>query len=91
MGRKQRKAVNTDNQVKALKPESSKYAVKVKDQTGLYLRVTPRGFKSYAAVALDPYDKQIWATLGGADVLTPYPWLFSARVDLGVFLGRGQA
>ncbi len=70
MARKQRKAVNTDNQVKALKPETSKYAVKVKDQTGLYLRVTPQGFKSYAAVALDPYDKQIWATLGGADVLT---------------------
>ena len=70
MARKQRKPVNTNNQVKALKPESKKYAVKVKDQTGLYLRVTPKGFKSYAVAALDPNSDQIWATLGGADVLS---------------------
>ena len=70
MARKQRKPVNTDKQVAALKPEAKKYAVKVRDQTGLYLRVTPQGFKSYAAVALDPHGKQVWATLGGADVLT---------------------
>jgi hypothetical protein len=68
--RKQRKPVNTDKQVATLKAETKKYAVKVKDVTGLYLRVTPNGFKSYAAVALDPHGKQVWATLGGADVIT---------------------
>ncbi len=70
MARKQRKPVNTDKQVAALKTEAKKYAVKVKDMTGLYCRVAPSGFKSYAAVALNPHGKQIWATLGGADVLT---------------------
>lgn len=70
MVRKQRKPVNTDKQVAALQPEAKKYAVKVKDVTGLYLRVTPQNFKSYAAVAFDPHGQQVWATLGGADVLT---------------------
>ena len=70
MARKQRKPVNTDKQVAALKPEPAKFAVRVKDMTGLYLRVTPQGFKSYAAAVMDPHGKQVWATLGGADVLS---------------------
>ena len=60
MVRKQRKPVNTDLQVKALKPEAKKYAVKVKDMTGLYLRVTPQGFKSYAVAVMDPHGTQVW-------------------------------
>jgi integrase len=69
MVRKSRPPVNTDKQVERLKPEAKKYAVKVKDMTGLYVRVTPLGFKSYAVASLDPFGKQQWVTLGGADVI----------------------
>ena len=69
MVRKSRPPVNTDKQVERLKPEAKKYAVKVKDMTGLYVRVTPLGFKSYAVASLDPFGKQVWVTLGGADVI----------------------
>ncbi len=63
-----RKAVNTDNQITALKAEAAKYAVRVKDQPGLYVRVTPAGAKTFSAVARDPYGKQIWATIGGTEL-----------------------
>lgn len=68
MARNRRKPVNTDKQVKALKAEAMKYAVRVKDQRGLYLRVTPNGFKSFAVAALDPNGRQVWATLGGTEL-----------------------
>ena len=38
MVRKSRPPVNTDKQVERLNPEAKKYAVRVKDMTGLYLR-----------------------------------------------------
>ena len=63
-----RKPISTDRQVAGLKADSSKYAVRIKDQPGLYLRVTPTGAKSFAAVARDPGGRQTWATLGGVEL-----------------------
>ena len=34
------------------------------EQRGLYLRIPPEGPIVFAAVARDPYGKQVWATLG---------------------------
>ncbi|GAB4371836.1 MAG: site-specific integrase [Kiloniellaceae bacterium] len=63
-----RKAVNTDKQVADLKAEPAKYAVRVKDVPGLYVRVSPAGAKTFAAVARDPGGRQVWATLGGTEL-----------------------
>ncbi len=63
-----RKPVNTDKQVADLKAESSQYAVRVKDVPGLYVRVSPAGAKTFAAVARDLHGRQIWATIGGTEL-----------------------
>lgn len=61
--------VNTDRQIVALKASAARYNVKVKDQRGLYVRVTPAGAKSFVAVARDPRDgKQVWATIGSTEL-----------------------
>jgi integrase len=39
------------------------------EQRGMYVRVPPQGPCVFAAVARDPYGKQVWATLGSADVV----------------------
>ncbi len=62
------KPINTDKQAADLKPKLAKYSVRIKDCPGLYLRVTPAGTKTFAAVARDPYGKQIWATIGGMEL-----------------------
>ena len=59
----------TDNGVSKLKPTEKRYTVPDPEMRGHYVRVTPSGAKSYVAVARDPYGKQVWATIGGADVL----------------------
>ena len=64
----QRKPISTDKQVAALKAESTKYTVRLRDQRGLYVRVTPLKVKTFVAVARDPYGAQIWATLGGTEL-----------------------
>ncbi len=66
--RKRRKPISTDKQVAALKAESSKYTVRLRDQRGLYIRVTPLKAKTFVAVARDPYGDQVWATLGGTEL-----------------------
>ncbi len=40
------------------------------EMRGHYVRITPKGAKSFVAVARDLDGKQIWATIGGTDVLT---------------------
>ncbi len=65
---KRRKPISTDKQVAALRRESSKYTVRLRDQRGLYVRVTPLGVKTFVAVARNPYGAQIWATLGGTEL-----------------------
>ncbi len=66
--RKRRKPISTDKQVAALKAETSKYTVRLRDQRGLYIRVSPLKAKTFVAVARNPYGAQIWATLGGTEL-----------------------
>jgi integrase len=60
----------TDKGVAALKPRPKRYAYADPQMLGHYVRVQPSGQKSYVAVARDPASKQIWATIGPADVLS---------------------
>ncbi len=51
--------------VATIKPDPKKrLAISDPDTRGLYLRVTPRGHKSYVIVARDNHGKQVWATIG---------------------------
>ncbi|MCH7543266.1 MAG: DUF4102 domain-containing protein, partial [Proteobacteria bacterium] len=65
-----RRKILTDNMIKKLKPGPKRLTLPDPELRGHYLRVTPTGAKSYVAVAREPHGKQIWATLGTADVLT---------------------
>ena len=65
-----RRKTLTDNMVAKLKPGPKRRTLPDPELRGHYVRVTPKGAKSYVAVARDPGGKQIWATIGGADVLT---------------------
>jgi len=58
----------TDRMVAALKPEEKRYTVPDPDLAGHMVRITPKGAKTYAAVARDPAGRQVWATIGSADV-----------------------
>ena len=65
-----RRKILTDNMVAKLKPGPKRRTLPDPELRGHYVRVTPTGAKSYVAVARDPGGRQIWATIGGADVLT---------------------
>jgi integrase len=70
--RRQRRRTLTDKMVAALPRRAERYVLADPEQRGMYVRVMPKGSKGYnvyAAVARDPYDKQVWATIGSADVL----------------------
>lgn len=60
----------TDRGVAALKPRAARYAFPDPELRGHYVRVQPSGAKSFVAVTLDPQGKQVWTTVGPADVLT---------------------
>jgi integrase len=60
----------SDKGILALKPRAARYAFPDPEQRGLYVRVQPSGAKSFVAVSLDPHGKQVWATIGAADVLS---------------------
>ncbi len=60
----------TDRMVAKLKPGPKRLTMPDPLMRGHYVRVTPKGAKSYVAVARAPDGRQIWATLGSADVLT---------------------
>ncbi len=65
-----RRKTLTDHMVAKLKPGPKRLTIPDPELRGHYIRVTPKGAKSFVAVARDPGGRQIWATLGGADVLT---------------------
>ena len=65
-----RRETLNDNKILQLKPKAKRYAKPDPDLRGHYVRVTPKGAKSFVAVARDPDGKQVWATIGGCDVLT---------------------
>jgi integrase len=54
----------TDATIGVLKPRSKRYAVADPQLPGHYVRVTPNGAKSFAAVSRDPQGKQVWHTVG---------------------------
>ena len=60
----------SDKGVATLKRRAARYAFPDPEMRGHYVRVQPSGAKSFVAVTLDPYGKQVWATIGSTDVLT---------------------
>lgn len=66
-----RKRVRTQKQVQTLKPRAKRYTVPDADLRGHYVRVEPSGAKSFVCVTRNPNTgKQIWATIGAADLTT---------------------
>jgi integrase len=59
----------TDKGVAALKPRPQRYAEPDPQLTGHYVRVQPSGAKSFVTVARSPAGKQMWTTIGAADVM----------------------
>jgi integrase len=55
--------------VAALKPRAARYALPDPELRGHYVRVQPSGAKSFVTVARNPDGKQIWVTIGPADVM----------------------
>ncbi len=64
-----RRKTLSDLGVAALKPRAARYAEPDPEMRGHYVRVQPGGAKSFVVVARNPAGKQVWATIGGADVL----------------------
>jgi len=61
----------TDKQVVALPRKQNRYTIPDPEQIGHYLRVPARSSRaaiSFAAVARDPNGRQVWVTIGGADI-----------------------
>ena len=67
--RRRRRERLTHLMVAALPKREKRYTVLDPEQHGHYIRVMPKGPNVYVAVARDTYGKQVWATLGNADVL----------------------
>ena len=65
-----RRKTLTDHMILKLRPGPKRRTIPDPELRAHYLRITPTGAKSYVVVARDPGGRQIWATLGGADVLT---------------------
>jgi len=59
----------TDKKVADLPVKPKRYSVPDPELRGHYVRVTPNGIKTYVAVARDPHGKQVWTTIGGADLI----------------------
>ena len=66
--RKNRRPISTDKQAAALKAEGATYLVRIKNNPGLFCRVTPTGYKAFVAVARDPHGQQVWHTVGGVEL-----------------------
>jgi len=67
--RRQRRRVLTDRMVAVLSRKRKRYIISDPEQRGLYVRVPAEGPCIFVVVARSPYGKQVWTTLGGADVL----------------------
>jgi integrase len=63
-----RRKTLTDNMVEKMKSGPKRLTLPDPELRGHYLRITPAGAKSYVAVARDPGGKQVWATVGSAEV-----------------------
>src|SRR5260221_11559159 len=67
--RRQRRRTLTDRMVAGLSRKRRRYIVTDPEQRGMYVRVPSQGPCVFAAVARSPYGKQVWATIGTADML----------------------
>jgi integrase len=65
-----RRKTLSDIGIAALKPRATRYVVPDPELRGHYVRVAPTGAKTFLAVAREPGGKQIWTTIGPADVLS---------------------
>ncbi len=65
-----RRRTLTDTGVAALKPRPARYALPDPELRGHYVRVAPTGQRTFVTVARDPDGKQVWTTIGAADVLS---------------------
>ncbi len=77
----------TDKGVAALKPKAARYAFPDPEMRGLFVRVQSSGAKAFVVVSRDPHGKQLWVTLGGADVLS----IKAARDKAREVIGRIRA
>src|SRR5262245_52218161 len=67
--RRRRRPSLTNRMVATLPRKRRRYTVTDPEQRGHYVRVPTDGPAVYVAVARNPYGKQVWATLGSADVM----------------------
>jgi integrase len=68
--RRQRRKTLTDLMVKNLRKKAARYTVPDPELGGHYIRVMPAGSNVYCAVAREPsFKRQVWHTIGSADVL----------------------
>ena len=77
-----RRKTLTDNMILKLKPEAKRVTMPDPEMRGHYVRITPKGAKSFVAVARDLDGKQRWATIGSADHLTIAEAREMARVEI---------
>jgi integrase len=73
----------TDRSVATLKPRAKRYAIPDPGLVGHYIRIMPSCTKTFACVTRDPFGKQIWATIGAAEVTTIADARDKARVAIG--------
>jgi integrase len=73
----------SDKGVAALKPRSQRYAFPDPELSGHYVRTQPSGAKTFVVVARNPAGKQIWATIGVADVMPIAEARNRARAAIG--------
>jgi integrase len=59
----------SDRQVAALRKKAKRYITPDPELKGHYIRVMPHSANVFAAVARDPFGKQVWTTIGANDVL----------------------
>ena len=58
-----------DDGVAKLKTPSKRVTIPDPECRGHYVRITPKGHKTFWAVARDPNGKQIWKLIGDADAM----------------------
>ncbi|MFK0688168.1 tyrosine-type recombinase/integrase [Mesorhizobium sp. IMUNJ 23033] len=64
-----RRKTLSDAGVADLKARAARYTFSDPELRGHYVRVMPSGAKSFVAVSRDPTGKQVWATIGAADMM----------------------
>ncbi|MER8644688.1 integrase family protein [Mesorhizobium sp. M1252] len=64
-----RRKTLSDAGVADLKAKAARYTFSDPELRGHYVRVMPSGAKSFVAVSRDPNGKQVWATVGAADMI----------------------